>query len=738
MSTGHILRVAVPSPLYRSFDYLPCAAAVGSPAPGVRVRVSFGRRQVVGVVVGVAEDSEFPRARLRRVAAVLDEEPLWSPGEFELLCWAARYYAHPVGEVLHAALPAPLRTGQATRPPGARHWRLTQAGREALAAGLSRAARQQALLALLAAHEEGLTAAGIEARLGSWRHLARPLETRGLVETFLAEEPPAESPVEDASARDEPPRLNAEQQAAFDALQGRLDGFAVHLLDGVTGSGKTEVYLRLIERVVGRGDQALVLVPEIGLTPQLVARFRRRFTTPLAVLHSGLADGERLGAWLRARSGQAAIVLGTRSAVFTPLSRPGLIIVDEEHDLSFKQQEGFRYSARDLAIVRAQGAGIPIVLGSATPSLESLQNVAAGRFARLELPRRAGRARAPAVAAVDLRRQHLDGGLSRVLVEAAGEALRAGNQVLLFLNRRGYAPVLLCHDCGWASPCRRCDARMTLHRVRERLCCHHCGAERAVDSRCEDCGGADLRPAGRGTQRVEEVLHRLFPDTPVIRVDRDSTRRRGELESRLARVDEGGPCILVGTQMLAKGHHFPRVTLAGLLDADQGLYGTDFRAGERMAQLITQVAGRAGRAERPGTVLIQTHHPDHPLLQCLLHQGYGAFAAAALTERRAAGLPPFTSLALVRAEAPGEAAPGAFLRAARERLQRRPAAVAVLGPVPAPMERRGGRYRAQLLLRAERRPALQQALAELVPALAELPEARRVRWSIDVDPQEIL
>ena len=467
--------------------------------------------------------------------------------------------------------------------------------------------------------------------------------------------PPAKEPGPDPAATGKPPatgpELNGHQDAAVSAVLAALGRFQPFLLEGVTGSGKTEVYLRLLLAVLAAGGQALLLVPEIGLTPQLRRRLAARLPGRLVTLHSGLSATARELAWQAAASGEADLVLGTRSAVFTPLPRLRLILVDEEHDLSFKQQDGFRYSARDLAVRRAQQVGCPLVLGSATPSLESLRNVALGRYARLELPERAGGAAHPAIGLLDIRGQPLRGGLSQVLIRLMREQFAAGNQVLLFLNRRGFAPVLTCHDCGWVGGCPHCDARLTLHLADNRLWCHHCGLVRPLPPACPQCGGLDIRPLGQGTERLEGELQALFPDIRVARVDRDSTRRKGELDRLLAAARAGEYSLLVGTQMLAKGHHFPRVTLVGILDADNGLYGADFRAAERMAQLVIQVAGRAGRAERPGRVVLQTHHPDHPLLQTLRRQGYPAFAAAALRERRAAGLPPFSHQALLRAEA---------------------------------------------------------------------------------------
>jgi primosomal protein N' (replication factor Y) (superfamily II helicase) len=536
-----------------------------------------------------------------------------------------------------------------------------------------------------------------------------------------------------------PPPLNPEQAQALAQVRESLGRFQPLLLEGVTGSGKTEVYLQAISEVVAQGRQALVLVPEIGLTPQFVARFRARLGAGLALAHSGLADGERLNAWLAARSGEAAVVIGTRSAVFTPLPRLGLVVIDEEHDASYKQQEGFRYSARDLAIRRAQQAGVPVLLGSATPSLESLHNAQAGRYRLLHLKQRAGAAEHPPMHLIDVRGQHLREGLSNALIAHVRRHLEAGGQALLFLNRRGFAPTLLCHSCGWVADCKRCDAHMTLHRAHDKLRCHHCGAERPPEPACPHCRSNDLLAVGQGTERVEQALQELFPGVGLARIDRDTTRRKGALDRLLDEVHSGQARLLIGTQMLAKGHDFPEVTLVGVLNADAGLFSADFRAPERMAQLITQVAGRAGRASRPGEVYIQTHQPQHPLLNQLIRAGYRAFAEAALEERREAGYPPYGHLALLRAESVQPAAAMQFLEEAAALARATlPKALELWGPVPAPMERRAGRVRAQLLLQSDTRKPLHALLREWVPQLDRLPAARRARWSLDVDPQDLM
>ncbi|HKU13966.1 MAG TPA: primosomal protein N' [Steroidobacteraceae bacterium] len=727
-----ILAVAIDTPLRRTFDY---RAPAGQPdlAPGQRVWVPFGRRRVVGVIVGHRDRTDVPAGKLRSVIAPVDAEPTFDPALLQLLLWSADYYRHPVGEVLAAALPAPLRSGAALREETI-VWSLTELGqREALAQLKPRAVRLRAIVEALVRAGE-MTAADLQSAAESTPDALRKLEARGYVQQ--EKRTPERESVQSAPRAG--PTLNDAQRQAVQRITGTLGSFASHLLYGVTGSGKTEVYLRSIAAVIERREQALVLVPEIALTPQLIARFRARFDTPLAVLHSNLSDGERLAAWRSAGEGTASIVIGTRSAVFSPLARAGLIVVDEEHDASFKQQEGFRYSARDLAIVRAQRLGIPVVLGSATPSLETLHRAQRQPQWLSRLPQRAAaNAQPPRMALIDLRAHAETQGIATPVVFAIRRHLDADGQVMLFLNRRGYAPVLFCPACGWAAHCKRCDAHLTVHSRAHYLICHHCGSQQPIPELCANCG-QPAKPVGQGTERIEETVRQLFPDAPLARIDRDAVRRRGELEATLARVDSKEVRILIGTQMLTKGHDFPNVTLVVVLNADQGLFSTDFRAGERLAQTIVQVAGRAGRAERPGEVLIQTEYPDHPLLKLLLEGGYEAFAGGALQEREQSQWPPFARIALLRAEAATALAPMKFLRAALAAAQRHTLrGVQLLGPAPAPMERRAGRYRAQVLLHAATHSPLQKFMSAWLPELEALPEARRVRWSIDVDALDL-
>ncbi|MGC3872754.1 primosomal protein N' [Halomonas sp. GXIMD04776] len=739
-SSPRILGVAVPTPLRKLFDYRPCHPGPASGwQPGLRVRVPLGRREVVGIVIECRDTTDFEFSALKPVTACLDSEPL--PADWLWLChFTARYYQHALGDTLQQALPVLLRQGRPLEARTRERWRLTAAGRDADAAQLGRARRQAALLELLRQHPRGVIGSVISAQ-GFNRPQLKGLAEKGLAECH--EEPLTGSPIPPGGNLLAEPALvlNREQTTALAELHQELDHYQACLLQGVTGSGKTEVYLQLIEAVIAKGRQALMLVPEIGLTPQTLARFRRRFRVPVVALHSGLTDAERLDAWEAARAGRAPIIIGTRSAVFTPLARPGIIVIDEEHDNSFKQQEGLRYHARDLAIARAHRDDIPVVLGSATPSLESLVQARSGHYRHLHLTRRTSHHAPARLELIDLRGRPTQGGLIPPSIDAIGSALDGGGQVLVFINRRGFAPTLACHACGWLAECHHCDARMTLHRQPPRLICHHCERQERLPEICPECASVDLRPLGTGTERSEESLTALFPKVPVYRIDRDSTRRKDAFEHTLNEVRRGEPCLLIGTQMLAKGHHLPHVTLVVVVNADAGLYASDFRALEHSAQLLIQVAGRAGRAERPGRVLVQTLHPDDPHLRLLAESGYDALAETLLEERRIAALPPYRYMALLRFESPRESdaasLAGAAAGALRTWLGQRDLAVNCLGPAPAPMERRQNRYHMHLMLSAAKRSALHVATAFIIDWLERSSEARRVRWSIDIDPQTL-
>ncbi|MDH2069324.1 primosomal protein N' [Pantoea sp. GD03673] len=728
-----VVQVALPVPLPRLFDYLPPLGA--QPVIGGRVSVPFGNRRMIGIVVAFREKSDLPEAQLKRVVEVLDSESLYPPSLWRILNWAASYYHSPQGEVLSHAIPVLLRQGKAAQDTPLWRWEITEQGRATAPESLKRAPKQQQALAALRQQplyrhqvsEHDLTEATLQA-----------LRAKGLCELH-EHQPQMHDWRSTYAVKGERLRLNTDQAMAVGAIRADDEHYAAWLLAGITGSGKTEVYLSVLENVLARGKQALVLVPEIGLTPQTIARFRERFDAPIDVLHSALNDSERLAVWLRARRGETAIVIGTRSALFTPLARPGVIIIDEEHDSSYKQQEGWRYQARDLAVFRAHEEDIPIVMGSATPALETLHNVRSGKYRQLDLTKRAGNARPALQQLIDLKGAQLIGGLAPGLIGKMRQHLQADNQVLLFLNRRGFSPALLCHDCGWIAECTRCDRYYTLHQHHRQLRCHHCDSQRPLPHQCPQCGSTHLLPVGVGTEQLEQQLGTLFPGVPVSRIDRDTTSRKGALEQHLADVHRGGARILVGTQMLAKGHHFPDVTLVSLLDVDGALFSADFRAAERFAQLYTQVAGRAGRAGKQGEVLLQTHHPEHPLLQTLLHQGYSAFAQQALLERQAVHLPPWSRHALFRAEDMDNQQAAEFLQQLRNLLEASPLndkAMWFMGPLPALQPKRSGRWRWQLLLQHPSRQRLQQLLSSSLPLISTLPAARKVKWTLDIDPTE--
>ena len=714
-----IVKVAVPCPLYQSFDYVLPATAGNqtiqdrSIEPGTRVRVSFGRQKLIGIILEESTESDYALNKLKPVSAILDRRSLLPSELLELLQWAARYYVHPLGDVLQTALPVYLRNNDDATPALNEIWRLKPLERDAdhpdmdIEQALKRAPKQQQIYQLLAdAGESGLDADAFNALTDNWRTPLKSLLEKGLV--VKMDKPAVLQP--QAEARSDI-TLTDEQSLVVDAIKPRFEQHSVHVLNGITGSGKTEVYLSLCEMALTRGKQVLVLVPEIGLTPQLTQRFQQRLHTSIAVLHSGMNDKQRYAAWHAAANRQAQLVIGTRSCVFTPMPELGLIIIDEEHDGSYKQQDGFRYNARDLAILRARNKDIPIVLGSATPSLETLNNINEQRYQVHYLRERANKKPLPRIELINMCSQKLHEGMAESLLDRIRLHTKQQGQVLLFINRRGFAPLLMCHDCGWTTRCHRCDAHMTYHKKRHQLHCHHCGSQRPAPDHCEDCGSSEVLAIGAGTERIEHFLQEYFPATQVSRIDRDTTRNKGSLEDKLAKAHSGESGILVGTQMLAKGHDFPNLTLVAILDTDQALFSADFRASEHLAQLITQVSGRAGRAEKPGEVLIQTHHPEHPLLQTLLHKGYAAFAEMALQERQAAGLPPARHLALLRCESVETGAAKAFLEQAMTLAHSVDTSqLDIYGPLPAPMERRAGRYRYQVMLQSGQRSMLNRFL----------------------------
>jgi primosomal protein N' (replication factor Y) (superfamily II helicase) len=728
-----ILKVALDVPLNRLFDYLDGGHAV---QVGQRVIVSFGPRKQVGIVAAIDDQSELPRDKLKPVLQAYPDEPPLDGELFRLVKFCADYYQYPFGQALLSVLPARLRQ---TEPAQARRqytYSLNEAGRDAgLDAIPPRSAVQRRIYTTLSEKGE-LSEQALAELSGNWRKAMQVLMQAGwiTVREILAglAQLPQTSPT---------PALNADQSQAVQAILNSPQNFQPWLLYGITGSGKTEVYIQLLQEMLAKtGGQALVLVPEINLTPQLEMRFRSRLPQfPLVALHSNLGESERLQNWRLAQSGQACIVIGTRLAVFTPLPQLCVVIIDEEHDASYKQQDSMRYHARDVAMVRARNLDIPVVMGSATPALESWHNALAGKYTLLKLSERAVTAsRLPEVRCIDISRIELQDGLAPQLISAMRERLQLGEQSLLFINRRGYAPVLLCSACHWIAPCPRCSARLVVHLRRGRLSCHHCGHEEKMVRQCPSCGNADLRPTGHGTQRLENTLAAIFPQARILRVDRDSMRSKHALTDMMSDMHAGDIDILVGTQMLAKGHDFPNLTLVGVLDTDSALFSPDFRAAERLFAQLMQVAGRAGRAEKPGEVLIQTTFPEHPLFHALRQQDYVAYADTLLQERQQTQFPPFSFMALLKAEAHQYSLVERFLEeaASSARGLNVDGEVMIYDPLRPQMERLKGQERGQLLLQASGRQPLQRLLRAWVSQLRNSPSGAKVRWAVDVDPLE--
>ncbi|MCK5477824.1 MAG: primosomal protein N' [Methylococcales bacterium] len=728
-----IIKIAIPIPLNRLFDYL-APDDIGHIPAGTRVLVPFGKTKKVGFVIENVENSALETDRLKKIIEIIDDSPLISEKDIQLLQWASRYYHYPLGEVFNSAFPVSLRKGKKAILKQEKYYKLSAKGELLKSEQLKRTPKQKQIFELLQSSANGLSVTTLNNQNKNWRPAVKALLDKDLLSIELHTKTPSRS-----LTNTEPPlQANDQQLAAINQLTENLGCFSVSLLEGITGSGKTEVYMQVIQTVLNLGQQVIVLLPEITLTPQLENRFKHRFSVALSISHSKLTETQRHSAWLEMQQGHSSILLGTRSALFTPLKNPGLIILDEEHDSSFKQQEGFRFSARDLAIVRGKLLNIPVILGTATPSLESLYNAEKKRYQLMHLSERAGSAIKPKFQLLDIRNKKLQDGLSEPLIAQIKKTLNKNEQVLLFLNRRGFAPVQICHQCAWVARCHRCDTSLVIHYDEKALRCHHCGYQQRLLNQCPACKTGELKPLGLGTERVEKSLFELFPTQKIVRLDRDSTQRKGSLENHLEQINQGKVDIILGTQMLAKGHHFPNVTLVAILDVDSGLFSIDFHATEKLAQLIIQVAGRAGRSEKPGKVILQTRQPDHPLLTILLKEGYNRFAKIALSERQQASLPPFSSQALLRVYATNPAEPQTFLKTVCEIIQTiNGKNTLVLGPVSAPMAKRAGNFHFQLLLQNTHRKHLQSLLDQLIPMLYSLKEGKKVRWSLDVDPVDL-
>jgi primosomal protein N' (replication factor Y) (superfamily II helicase) len=722
-----ILRIALPIPKRQLFDY-----SYQGPAPelGIRVKVPFGPRTMVGLVWEITETSQWPEDKLKAIIQLLDDVPVFNTTQIKLCNWLATYYKHPIGDVVQTALPVALRKGGSNEPKVLQCWAVTDIGQKTELSELSRAPKQQTCLAQLKLGEIEKSQAIQQFGAVSLKALAAK-EFITLKEKTLDQLEPWATQI----CISDKPQANTQQALAISCIEASIGKFACFLLEGITGSGKTEVYLQAIESVLLRGQQVLILVPEIGLTPQTVFRFKHRFGIEVGVLHSALTDNERLAVWQQSAAGQLGLIIGTRSAIFTPMLNPGLLIVDEEHDASYKQQDGLRYHARDLAVMRAHTENIPLVLGTATPALETLNNALTSKYQHVHLPLRAGNAVVAKQQVFDIRQQPLEFGLAKGMLERIALHLKQGSQVMLFINRRGYAPALMCHSCGHVEQCHSCNKPFTLHKSLHKLQCHHCGAAKGIPRACDNCHSSELTSQGVGTEQLEQGLADYFPQYASVRIDSDTTRGKNKLDNMLNKINNNEFQILIGTQILSKGHHFPNVTLVVIMDVDGALFSADYRAAEHLAQLITQLAGRAGRAEKPGEMWLQTHDPAHPLLQDLINNGYGHFARYALLERQHANLPPYTYQALFKAQALSARDAHEFLQQIAD-LFVHEAGVDCLGPIPALMEKRQGHYRMQLLLQSQQRSTLQQAINQHINQIENLGLGQKVRWALDIDPQD--
>lgn len=732
--TLKIVKVAVPVPLRRLFDYkLPDEMSV---TVGCRVAVPFGSKQVVGIVceTDTKDEPSYDIDKIKTISEVIDEQPVFDEHLYQLLQWAGNYYQHPLGDVFSTALPALLRENKRIEDLIENCYQLTEKGQLRHPKELQKAKKQAQALEYFKQHNQ-IDKAQLKALKISPATL-KAIQEKGLVETTKPKFEPFDYAKASTKDAEQPLKLNVEQAITVSTTITNLSHFYPVMIEGVTGSGKTEVYLQIIEAVLKQNRQILVLVPEIGLTPQTLARFRNRFKVRIDIWHSALNNTERFSTSLNARTGQAAIVIGTRSAIFLPFNDLGLIVIDEEHDSSFKQQDSFRYNARDLAVYRSSMLDIPIVMGTATPSLETLKNALDKRYNHFTLSGRiSGHEHKYQV--IDIKGLQLQSGLSQPMIERIGHHLGQHNQVMLFINRRGYAPAIICHECSWICECKRCSAFYTMHKATNQLICHHCGSQSRIPTQCGNCGTTNIQSAGQGTEQIEEKLRELFPETKISRLDRDSTRRKGSFETTVNDINQGESQIIVGTQMIAKGHHFPNVTLVAILDVDGALFSADFRAPERLAQLLIQVSGRAGRGTKGGEIALQTHFPGHPLLENLIREGYSQFARSLLNDRQQAILPPFVSQVLIRSDATYPELPKIFLNEMRQLLEPYVGHLEILGPLPAPMEKKAGKYRFVLLVQSAKRGVIQSILQRLLPQVEKLKSSQKVRWSIDIDPMDM-
>lgn len=708
----------------------------------MRFTLPFGQGQKIGILISCktahAQHNDKNHRQLKPVLQQLDEKPALSKHLMELANWLADYYCQPLAEVVFHCLPKYARRMEVLTTTRVQVWQATPVNEEALQALKQKAARQYEILQSLLSQDAGLNAAELRAINTGWHQPIKALEQKGLVTMQWRENLPLAATFPETGP-ELPPELTQDQLDIVNEIKPLTNEFLVHLIQGVTGSGKTEIYLNLIQQVMSKGKQVIYLVPEIGLTPQLLHRLQQRLGSAVITSHSAQTDYQRYQSWDQFKRGVAKVLIGTRSALFSDCDSLGLIIIDEEHDASYRQQDGVRYHARDVAIKRAQMLDIPILLGSATPSLESLHNVHKPHYRLYRLDQRVNKTRPPQIELLDCSQAPLNSGCSPPLLQAIKKHLSADGQILLFLNRRGFAPVVMCHECGWQAGCHQCDARLTLHQSINRLICHHCGYSVAAPTQCPKCAKPGIKHYGVGTEQLEAFLKNHFPNVDIIRIDRDSISSTQTIEHKLQPVRDGKPCVLVGTQMLAKGHDYPHITLVGILDADQALHSSFYRAGERLIQTVLQVSGRAGRAEKKGQALLQTAFPTHPLMINLCHQSYSELVRPILEERKLLGFPPFVRVVTFQVDA-------VELEMSIQKLNtikgflgelKHQGSVKIIGPIPALMTRRVGRYRAQLSVMANNYHSIRQILRQLMPKIQTIRNTHKSRLTIEVDPLDL-
>jgi primosomal protein N' (replication factor Y) len=723
---------ALAIPLYRVFDY--AIDEQSTPEIGTRYRLPFANGVKTGILLSVQNDSSLDPSRIKAAQEVIDTRPVIDEHMLALAGWISEYYHQPLGEVVFQCLPAYLRGSRPHVPARVKCWHLSLDKAQDLEPLQQRSPRQFEMCQALQ-QSSGMTAIQLKALNTNWHGIIKALQAKQLVHWEWLSTTSIIDPHPDSSK----PRPSDEQQTILSLIETRQQQFGVHLLDGITGSGKTEIYLRLIESRLEAAQQVVYLVPEIGLTNQLIERVRERFGDCFAISHSGLSEMQRYRAWDRFARGEASIMLGTRSSLFSQSESLGLIIIDEEHDLSYRQEDGIRYHARDVAIKRAQMLDIPIVLGSATPALETISNCERDTWFRYQMNQRPTRFTAPTIRLIDVSNSHFESGCSAQTFKRIEHHLAQSGQVLIYLNRRGFAPIVMCHECGWQALCQNCDSRLTLHHSVRTLLCHHCGFTQSIPETCPDCDNSEIKHYGIGTEQLEQGLAQRYPETPIVRIDRDSISSREALKTRLQQLQSGEPCILIGTQMIAKGHDYPAITLSVVIDADQALFSASYRASERLAQTLYQVSGRAGRGDREGEACVQTRFPEHPMMQALANGSYRSIAATLLQERQSLGFPPYARVVMFRAD-------GVELKAAMQHLESiktcleattRIKSILCIGPIPALMTRRIGRYRAQLCLLSSDYQSLRSVLHQAMPDIQSLTVKSTVSWNIDVDAYDI-